>query len=251
LEEMMLILKRIFLVLSIAISLSFVGCTKKPAKITCKNNSDCLLTQNGKQTQGVCHMGVCEECMSDTDCKDLKKCVNNRCKSACKIDADCDENSYCDNKTCLSKCSDDDGSCPPGNSCSLGKCVADNKINSNSLSGEITDCNDLAKIYFEFDSSKINNNHEQDIAKLAKCLQDNPSKKLTILGHTDERGTKEYNLALGERRAQAVKSYLSSTHSIASKQIQIVSYGSEKPQVQGADESAYAKNRRAEFSLEK
>ena len=75
-------------------------------------------------------------------------------------------------------------------------------------------------------------------------LRGNPSVKITVEGHADEKGTPEYNIALGERRANAVKMYLQSK-GVNGEQIAIVSYGKEKPAVLGHDESAYAKNRRA------
>lgn len=242
----MLILKRIFFVLSIALGLFFISCTKKPTKLTCKNDDDCMILQDSKQKQGYCVMGMCEECRSDSDCKDPKKCMNNQCKAMCKADNDCDENSYCQNKTCVAKC-DSDESCPDEQICSLGKC--ENNQSVSSKNNDDVDCSSLAKVLFDFDSSNIKDEYKENITQVAKCLKNNPSSKLTIFGHTDERGTKEYNLALGERRALAVKNYLTKEHSLAAAQIQIVSYGSEKPAQEGKDESAYAQNRRSEFSL--
>ena len=78
----------------------------------------------------------------------------------------------------------------------------------------------------------------------AAFLRNNPSYKVTVEGHADERGTPEYNIALGERRANAVKMYLQGK-GVSADQISIVSYGKEKPAVLGHDEAAYAKNRRA------
>ncbi|MGP1955120.1 MAG: peptidoglycan-associated lipoprotein Pal, partial [Arsenophonus sp. NC-QC1-MAG3] len=78
----------------------------------------------------------------------------------------------------------------------------------------------------------------------ATFLRSNPSIKVIVEGHTDERGTPEYNIALGERRANTVKFYLQSK-GVNGKQIAIISYGKEKPAIQDNDEAAYAKNRRA------
>lgn len=243
----MLILKRNFFILSLTIGLFFAGCTKKPTKLTCKNDDDCMMLQDSKQKQGFCVMGMCEECRTDTDCKNSKKCMNNQCKTMCKVDSDCDENSYCHNKACVAKC-DDDNACPDNQMCSLGKCENNTSISSKD-NEENLDCSELAKVLFDFDSSNIKEEYKTNMAKVAQCVKNNPSSKLTIYGHTDERGTKEYNLALGERRALAVKNYLTKEHSLATAQIQIVSYGSEKPAQEGKDESAYAQNRRSEFSL--
>ncbi|MGQ7179132.1 peptidoglycan-associated lipoprotein Pal, partial [Escherichia coli] len=78
----------------------------------------------------------------------------------------------------------------------------------------------------------------------ANFLRSNPSYKVTVEGHADERGTPEYNISLGERRANAVKMYLQGK-GVSADQISIVSYGKEKPAVLGHDEAAYSKNRRA------
>jgi len=75
---------------------------------------------------------------------------------------------------------------------------------------------------------------------------DNPDAKILVEGHTDERGTNEYNLALGDRRANAVKDYLVSL-GVSSSRIETISYGEEKPLCMGSDEECWQKNRRAHF----
>ncbi|RLR18411.1 peptidoglycan-associated lipoprotein Pal [Sodalis-like symbiont of Bactericera trigonica] len=99
-------------------------------------------------------------------------------------------------------------------------------------------------IYFDLDKYNISSEFAQMLDAQANFLRTNPSYKVTIEGHADERGTPEYNIALGERHANAVKMYLQGK-GVSADQIAIVSYGKEKPVVLGHDESAYAKNRRA------
>ncbi|OKP04859.1 MULTISPECIES: peptidoglycan-associated lipoprotein Pal [Xenorhabdus] len=99
-------------------------------------------------------------------------------------------------------------------------------------------------VYFGFDKYDINGEFAQMLDAHAAFLRTNPSVKVTIEGHADERGTPEYNIALGERRANAVKMYLQGK-GVSADQLAIVSYGKEKPAVLGHDEAAYAKNRRA------
>ncbi|MBC8951893.1 MULTISPECIES: peptidoglycan-associated lipoprotein Pal [Xenorhabdus] len=99
-------------------------------------------------------------------------------------------------------------------------------------------------VYFGFDKYDINSEFAQMLDAHAAFLRTNPSVKVTIEGHADERGTPEYNIALGERRANAVKMYLQGK-GVSADQLAIVSYGKEKPAVLGHDEAAYAKNRRA------
>jgi len=99
-------------------------------------------------------------------------------------------------------------------------------------------------VYFDFDQSRINSDFAAILDAHAKYLSENNDVKVLIEGHADERGTPEYNIALGERRAKAVASYLESMGVLPS-QISIVSYGEEKPMVKGRTEEAFAKNRRA------
>ena len=99
-------------------------------------------------------------------------------------------------------------------------------------------------IYFEYDKSDLSMDASSQIRSLANALKSNNSSKITIEGHCDERGTREYNLALGERRANSVKDLLI-LNGVNSKSIRTVSYGEEKPAVSGSNESAWSKNRRA------
>ncbi|RUO65791.1 peptidoglycan-associated lipoprotein [Pseudidiomarina planktonica] len=99
-------------------------------------------------------------------------------------------------------------------------------------------------IYFAFDESRIASEYAELLAAHADYLVKNPSVDVVIEGHADERGTPEYNIALGERRAKAVTEYLRNL-GVSSSQLSTVSYGEEKPLVRASNESAYAKNRRA------
>lgn len=99
-------------------------------------------------------------------------------------------------------------------------------------------------VYFAFDKSNIQSEYTDLLSAHADYLVKNPSVKVVIEGHTDERGTPEYNIALGERRAKAVESYLHNL-GVQDSQTSTVSYGEEKPMVNESNERAYAKNRRA------
>ena len=106
----------------------------------------------------------------------------------------------------------------------------------------------LAKrtVYFDFDSSEIKGEGTDIVAAHAKYLAANSSTRVRLEGHTDERGSREYNIGLGERRAQAVRRALL-LQGAADAQISTVSYGEERPAVPGHDEAAWAKNRRVEI----
>ncbi|MFP3014679.1 MAG: peptidoglycan-associated lipoprotein Pal [Arsenophonus sp.] len=99
-------------------------------------------------------------------------------------------------------------------------------------------------VYFGFDKYDITKNYIQILDQYADFLRKNPYIYITVEGHTDARGTPEYNIALGERRANVVKIYLQSK-GVNDEQISIVSYGKEKPAVIGHYENAYSKNRRS------
>jgi peptidoglycan-associated lipoprotein len=100
------------------------------------------------------------------------------------------------------------------------------------------------RVFFAFDRSDISPEARQTLSRQADWLRRYPNVTVTIEGHCDERGTREYNLALGERRAQAVKNVLVAL-GIPAGRISTISYGKERPAVVGSTEDAYAQNRRA------
>lgn len=101
-------------------------------------------------------------------------------------------------------------------------------------------------IYFDYDSANIRADFNDTVAAHAAYLAANPNTVVTVEGHADERGSREYNLALGERRSLAVRKQLVLLGASAN-QIKTVSYGEERPAVDGHDEGSYEKNRRAEL----
>ncbi len=102
-------------------------------------------------------------------------------------------------------------------------------------------------VYFDFDQSDVKSQFYSTIKANADYMALEPTAKVTVKGYCDERGTREYNIALGERRANAVKRALIA-EGVSPSRIQVISYGEENPAVEGHTEAAWAKNRRAEFS---
>ena len=100
------------------------------------------------------------------------------------------------------------------------------------------------RVLFGYDSYDIDDEARTILGKQSEWLARYPQVKITIEGHTDERGTREYNLALGDRRANAAKNFLAA-QGVAASRIATISYGKERPEAEGSDEAAYAKNRRA------
>ena len=104
----------------------------------------------------------------------------------------------------------------------------------------------LPTIYFDFDQASISSQGRTLLKEVADSVQTSVGPTITIEGHCDERGSNEYNLALGERRARSVKDYLQRL-GIPETKLSTISYGEERPADMGSDESAWAKNRRAEL----
>ena len=96
-------------------------------------------------------------------------------------------------------------------------------------------------------ASRFKEKRQKALDGIVSAMKDNESIKITIAGHADERGTREYNLALGQRRAEAVKDYFL-LNGISSSRVSVKSYGEEQPVAYGSNEESYAKNRRAEIN---
>jgi len=107
----------------------------------------------------------------------------------------------------------------------------------------------LEDIYFEFDKSTLTPQAKETLMKKAEWLRTNKDVSVIIEGHCDERGTNEYNLALGDRRAASTKTFLVDL-GVDPRRLTIISYGEERPLISGHNEEAWAKNRRAHFGIE-
>ncbi len=102
-------------------------------------------------------------------------------------------------------------------------------------------------VYFDFDKYDVKAEYRPVVAANAQWLKANPSGKVVLEGNTDERGSAEYNLALGQKRAESVRQALQLL-GVSDSQMEAISYGKERPAVDGHDEAAWAKNRRVDFS---
>ncbi len=108
---------------------------------------------------------------------------------------------------------------------------------------------DFADAFFDYDSFVLRDDARAALDKVARLLRDHADVNVTIEGHCDERGTAEYNQALGEKRANAARDYLVNA-GVPAARLQTVSYGKERPFAEGHDEAAWAQNRRAHFVLQ-
>jgi len=123
------------------------------------------------------------------------------------------------------------------------------------LSGDLAQVNAYATaqgligdVFFDFDQADLRSDARERLAKNAQWLAAHPEFTLTLEGHCDERGTNEYNLALGERRASAARDYLQSL-GVAANRLRTISYGEERPFCTQSDESCWSQNRRAHFVI--
>lgn len=104
------------------------------------------------------------------------------------------------------------------------------------------------RIHFDYDRSAIRSDSEQRLMRKVAVMRANPEVRLRIEGHTDERGSIEYNVALGQRRAEAARAFLVN-YGIASNRLETVSWGEDRPLVRASNEEAWAQNRRSEFRI--
>ena len=106
----------------------------------------------------------------------------------------------------------------------------------------------FSRVHFELDSSELDEQSKAALVDNAKLMQANPQVTIEVQGHADERGTTDYNVALGDRRAKAVQEHLALL-GISGSRVRTVSYGEERPVASGSNESAWSQNRRVEFRI--
>ena len=140
------------------------------------------------------------------------------------------------------------GSSDTSSSSSSSSSASGGSTSSSSGSSTMTKDEELVsignKVYFDFDSSALSADAKSTLNAQAAFLRSNPSVRITVEGHADERGTREYNLALGDRRASAAGDFLVA-QGIDGARIKTISYGKERPEMVGSNDEAWAKNRRS------
>jgi peptidoglycan-associated lipoprotein len=236
------------LLLSMSLSALFLaGCPSKPKNGECKSSDDC------KDQQGygkICVQGRCQECGADTDCKAGFVCRQNKCapRPECESNADCPGGGTCENGRCAAPQSkaecDSDAQCGPGKSCQGGKCLASSDNSAAASAEAVARCvGDDKAVYFGFDKADLDDASRNTLDKMADCLKAARGAQILVEGHCDQRGTTEYNIQLGDRRAEAVKKYLVNL-GLQGSAVRTTSYGKEKPVCNEQNESCWAKNRR-------
>ena len=237
-------MRRTFLLSLSVTALFLAGCPSKPKNGECKSNEECKAQEGyGK----VCVQGRCQECAADTDCQAGFVCRDNKCapRPECVQDADCGAGKACQAGKCVASAPkpecDSDAQCGPNQACTGGKCVASQK---QSAADAAAACGGEERaVHFAFNSADLDAQARTSLETVAGCLKQVKGVHLAVEGHCDERGTTEYNLHLGERRAESVKKYLVNL-GIDAKVVKAVSYGKERPVCSESSEDCYAKNRR-------
>lgn len=256
------------LVLLAALAL-LAACPARVQYPECKEDKDCA--EHGQ----VCTAGFCRECREDQNCPpDKPLCKNALCtpKPECAKNEDCAAGQKCSGEgKCLAECSEQTAAqdCGQGRKCISGRCAAEEECLGDADCGEGRACVnkvcraqalenrssqklgacEVKAVYFGFDDATLSPEARRQLDQDFECLQRSSFRRATLSGHTDERGTTEYNLALGERRANAVRKYLVGLGADGQK-LRAISYGKERPADPGHDEAAFARNRRVELLTE-
>ena len=243
---------------------ALAACSPKLAYPECKTDPECA--PHGQ----VCVTGFCKQCRADDGCKAGEQCVASACapKPECAADKECAAGLRCVQQKCVPECSAATAvaDCGAGRSCNAGRgaateeCVGDADCGDGkacvegrcksapvkaSLRTELGDC-EVTAAFFGYDDAALEATSRESLERSWTCLRRQGFRRLTLAGHTDERGTTEYNLALGSRRAEAVRKYLTGLGA-EPRTLRTVSFGKERPVDQASSEAAWARNRRVEL----
>lgn len=231
------------------------GCS--PTYPDCDNDEHC------KEKSEYCVNQKCQQCRETSHCETCQQCAAGRCEvieGCCQTDGDCSLGQKCRDGQCGPECLET-SDCAPGNKCSSGRCAPDVDCVSPSDCADGKTCEagrcveppppaepvrecSLEVILFDFDSFEIRAEAQPLLEANAQCVRAKGGARVRVEGHCDDRGTEEYNLALGERRARAAKNYL---ERLGISGIEVVSYGENQPADTGRGEDSRALNRRAEI----
>ncbi len=235
-------------------TLALGACTPKPKNGECKTSADCAAQAGyGK----ICVDGRCQECGQDGDCQAGFVCKDNKCspKPQCAGDLDCPAGQLCQGDRCVARPAGTCGSdrdCAEG-TCQDGRCVVAEAAPTPppapaAIPAECMEA-DAFTIWFDFDDSQLTSESKSTLQRLAGCLMGAaPARRVVVQGNCDERGTTQYNLALGSRRAEAARKYLAD---LGVGGVEAVSYGEERPACRERNESCWARNRRGDFKLDR
>ena len=198
----------------------FAGCTPDYPK--CDHDEDC---HKGE----FCVNNMCQQCRGNNDCPAGQQCASGACQTIpgyCTSASQCGPGMDCQNNTCVTQTQSNLTPAPTTPAPVAGQC-------------------ELSSVYFDYDSDSLADNARDQLSRNAGCVKERAIKGVHLTGLTDPRGTEEYNLALGDRRAKSAQQYLKSLGLEAD-----VSYSSMGEEVaSGTDEGSWAKDRRVDFKV--
>jgi peptidoglycan-associated lipoprotein len=202
----------------LSISLTLIACGPDYPK--CDNDEDC---HKGE----FCINNLCQQCRNNADCAPGQRCTGGACEAIpgyCASSADCGPGKVCENNMCVQQ--RQSVAPPPAAAPNAPGC-------------------ELSSAYFDYDSSTLSDSARDQLSRNATCLRQRGARGVHLTGLTDPRGTEEYNLALGERRAQSAQQYLKSLG--VEGDVTFSSMGEEL--ATGTDESGWSRDRRVDFKL--
>lgn len=251
-------LRSLFIVLmTVAPFVVVTGGCPGPDYPKCEKDDQCKKNKDGKSVNEYCLFGQCQQCAKDAHCAAGSRCNRGRCEAACTADSQCGAGQICEEATCQPAQCSDMKACGEGLGCTNGRCLSsqtNDQTKSTSggqvtVGGKLMSCEKRQTIRFDFNMSDLRPDARETLELFSKCLAQNPAWRLTIEGHADERGTTDFNLQLGERRASSVKDYLARL-GIDKARMKTISYGEEKPVDNSVSEDGWAKNRRGELVVQ-
>ena len=206
-------LSRLAVVLSCLVVVALASACPGPAYPKCTSDEHCTRAKNGgKSADEHCLFGQCQECAQDSHCDAPATCSRGRCEA------------------------------PPAAAAAPQTPAA-----VAATTPAAAPCPASATVRFDFNAAELRDDSRASLDAIAACFAKTPPKELVVEGHCDERGTTEYNLALGARRAEVIRDYLARL-GVDRAKIKTVSYGKERPVDRRSSEEAWAVNRRAELA---
>jgi peptidoglycan-associated lipoprotein len=187
------------------------------------------------------------KCDKDENCHAGEYCVDGQCQE-CRTDAHCGPGKTCNAGRCeetTGYCTSDDA-CGVNEKCERNRCVTRGEtLESSSREPAAAPSCELSPVYFDFDAAELDSSARNAISANVRCMKERGMETIQLTGHTDPRGTEEYNLALSDRRARAVKRYLVSL-GVAERSLRSTGVGEEM--AQGEDEASWRRDRRVDFA---
>lgn len=247
-------LGQLLLLLSFAVFLT--GCPdKKPKFPNCASDKDCKEGQH-------CFNKHCSQCSEDEHCEDFESCNAGSCilkDGMCRTNDDCTAGQICKNNTCTA--CESDSQCGSGSRCSDGACLERGSCQKDEDCADDEDCIDgkctregrdvppelscqLNRVLFGFNEYSISDVAKEGLQQTSECIQQGGDRKIFVIGHTDDLGTAEYNIALSEKRGRAVADFLARL-GIDPVRLQVVPRGEEE--ATATDDEMRAEERRVDF----